>query len=136
LTFGNANAAVRLDTWRALPFEESLPFAEDLEWSLRVLAAGSRIVFQPLAAVYHSHADAPAASYRRAFAEGMAARRLCRPQRHHRTAGLLLTLAAGTALDAGALAASHAAPREWSRSLLRRWARCLGGWRGYRSLRP
>jgi rhamnosyltransferase len=133
LTFGNTNAAIRMEAWRALPFDAALPYAEDLEWSLRALAAGWRIVYTPHAGVYHSHRDSPSAAYRRAFAEGMAARRLGRPQRHHRAAGLLWMLAGGSLRDAATLAAGFAGPRQWRRSLACRWARGLGGWRGYRA---
>jgi rhamnosyltransferase len=133
LTFGNTSAAIRLEAWRALPFDPTLPYAEDLEWSLRALEAGWRIVYTPRAGVYHSHRDSAAAAFRRAFAEGMAARRLGRPQRHHRSAGLLWTLAGGSLLDAATLAAGFAGPRQWGRTLACRWARGLGGWRGYRA---
>lgn len=133
LTFGNTNAAVRIAAWRALPFDATLPYAEDLEWSLRALAAGWRIVYAPRAAVYHSHADSPNAAYRRAFAEGVAARQIGRPQRHHRAAGLLWALCAGSLFDAATLAAARARPRLWAPALARRWARSLGGWRGYRA---
>jgi rhamnosyltransferase len=133
LTFGNTNAAIRLEAWRSLPFDAALPYAEDLEWSLRALAAGWRIVYSPSAGVYHSHRDSPSVAFRRAYAEGMAARRLGRRQRHHGTAGLLWTLAGGSLQDAATLAAGLAGPRQWGRALACRWARGLGGWRGYRA---
>ncbi len=133
LSFGNANAAVRLDVWRGLRFDESLPYAEDLDWSLRAMAAGHRIVFTPRAAVYHSHRDSPQIAYRRGYAEGVAARRLGRPQRHHRTGGLCVALAAGSALDALTLISARAPRKEWARSLRCRWARAVGGWRGFRA---
>jgi glycosyltransferase involved in cell wall biosynthesis len=133
LTFGCANAALRLAVWRQFAFDETLPYAEDLEWSLRVMGAGYRVLFDPAAPVVHSHRDSPQQAYRRAFAEGVAARRLGRPQRHHRAAGLWATLAAGSALDALTLAGERALPVEWARALRCRWARALGGWRGYRA---
>ena len=133
LTFGNANAALRLDVWRAFPFDEQLPYAEDLAWSWRVMASGRRIVFTPAAPVLHSHHDTPQDAWRRAYAEGRAARRLGHPQRHHRTAGMCLTLAAGAALDAATLIAARAGRAEWRRALRCRWARAVGGWRGWRA---
>jgi GT2 family glycosyltransferase len=132
LTFGNTNAALKLDVWRAFPFDEELPYAEDLAWSLRVMTSGRRIVFNPDAPVLHSHRDTPAAARARAYAEGQAARRLGHPQRHHDTAGMCLTLAAGAALDAATLIAAGAGREEWQRSLRCRWARSVGGWRGWR----
>ncbi|MEE9217588.1 MAG: glycosyltransferase [Acidobacteriota bacterium] len=133
LTFGNANAAVRLDVWRRFRFDEALPYAEDLEWSMRVMAAGYRVVYTPRARVYHSHRDSPLQAHRRAYAEGMAAGHLGRPLRHHRWAGLCATLAAGTLLDAWTLAAARSGPAEWAQALRCRWARSMGGWRGYQA---
>ncbi|MEE9218010.1 MAG: glycosyltransferase [Acidobacteriota bacterium] len=132
LTFGNTNAAVRIDVWQRFRFDEEIPYAEDLEWSLRVMEAGHRLLFTPHAAVYHSHREPPASVYRRAFAEGRAARLLRRPQLHHRLPGLCSCLLAGSLRDAGTLVLAGAPAAEWKQALVRRWCRSLGGWRGYR----
>lgn len=132
LTFGNTNAAVRLDIWHGFRFDEKIPYAEDLEWSLRVMQAGHRVRFTPHAPVYHSHREPPASIYRRAFAEGRAAQRLRRPQLHHRLPGLCTCLIAGSLRDAGTLVLDGATAAEWKEALAQRWSRSLGGWRGYR----
>jgi len=132
LTFGNTNAAVRLDVWRRFRFDEEIPYAEDLEWSLRVMEAGHRVRFTPHAPVYHSHREPPATVYHRAFAEGRAARLLRRPQLHHRLPGLCACLLAGSLRDTGTLVVDGASAAEWKEALARRWCRSLGGWRGYR----
>ena len=74
--FHNANAAVRRDAWERAPFDETLPGLEDREWARRALAAGGQIVYEPLAMVYHEHAESLGEIYTRSFREGVALRRI------------------------------------------------------------
>ncbi len=74
--FHNANGALRREVWERLPFDESLPGLEDREWARRVLAAGWQIVYEPLAMVYHEHAESLGQIYQRSFREGVAVRHL------------------------------------------------------------
>lgn len=55
VVFSNAASAIRRSVWRAEPF--TLPAAEDHDWACRVTAAGYVIVYEPTAAVYHSHRE-------------------------------------------------------------------------------
>jgi glycosyltransferase involved in cell wall biosynthesis len=74
--FHNANAAVRREVWERVPFDEALPGLEDREWARRVLAAGWQIVYEPLAMVYHEHAETLGQIYARSYREGVALRRI------------------------------------------------------------
>jgi glycosyltransferase involved in cell wall biosynthesis len=53
--FSNHASSWRAATWEEFPFEERLGYAEDREWSLRVLAAGWTIVFDEELFVDQSH---------------------------------------------------------------------------------
>jgi len=53
--FHNANSMIRRDVWEDLPFDEDISGVEDRDWARKVLATGRRIVYEPLAAVYHHH---------------------------------------------------------------------------------
>jgi len=53
--FSNANSAWRRTLWQQLPFDETLPACEDQAWARQVIERGHCIVYEPLAAVYHSH---------------------------------------------------------------------------------
>lgn len=53
----NACAAVRVAAWREHPFDEDVPASEELPWVRAVLAAGWRALYEPRAAVYHSHRE-------------------------------------------------------------------------------
>ena len=74
--FHNANAAVRRAVWEQVPFDETLPGLEDRAWARRVLGAGWQIVYEPMAMVYHHHAETLAQIYTRAYREAVAVRRL------------------------------------------------------------
>jgi rhamnosyltransferase len=63
IVFSNAASALRRSVWLAEPF--TLPAVEDLDWARRVVAAGWKIVYQPEAAVYHSHHEDVRAQARR-----------------------------------------------------------------------
>lgn len=55
--FSNTNGAFRKDLWELLPFDEKLPGAEDIDWARKVQRMGYVIVYEPGAAVYHSHGE-------------------------------------------------------------------------------
>jgi GT2 family glycosyltransferase len=59
LAFSNAASCIRRSVWEEQPFR--LPAAEDQEWAERVVAAGWTVVYEPAAAVYHSHDESPRA---------------------------------------------------------------------------
>ena len=63
ILFSNAASSIRRDVWREQPF--TLPAVEDLEWARRVVAEGWSIVYEPEAAVYHSHHENARARARR-----------------------------------------------------------------------
>ena len=69
----NANSAVRRSLWEQLPFDESLPAAEDKAWGCTVMERGYSIVYEPAAAVWHErHALLAAYRRNRAVAAGFA----------------------------------------------------------------
>jgi len=63
--FSNANAAIRRDVWERIPFREDLSGSEDHAWAAAVQVAGYDIVYEPRAAVRHSHEDGLRQLYRR-----------------------------------------------------------------------
>lgn len=52
--FDNVSSCIRKSVWQKVPFPEA-DFAEDLEWSKKVLEAGYAIVYEPDSVIYHSH---------------------------------------------------------------------------------
>jgi rhamnosyltransferase len=73
--FSNVNSAVPRAVWERFPFADDLIMSEDQEWSKRVLAAGWELVYEPQAAVFHSHAYSVADAFRRFFDSGVSAER-------------------------------------------------------------
>ena len=71
--FSNVNAAIRRELWERFPFPEDLVMSEDQDWSRRVLLEGWTIVYEPAAAVRHSHNYTLLAALRRFFDSGASA---------------------------------------------------------------
>jgi len=53
--FSNVCSAINRQVWEKIPFDESLIMSEDQQWAKEVLQAGFSIVYEPAAAVWHSH---------------------------------------------------------------------------------
>jgi rhamnosyltransferase len=68
--FSNVNAAMPRNIWERFPFVEDIIMSEDQEWSRRVLLEGYTIVYEPRAAVRHSHNYTLSAAFRRFFDSG------------------------------------------------------------------
>jgi rhamnosyltransferase len=64
--FDNVSSCIRKDIWRKIPFP-SASFAEDIEWSKQVLEEGYKVVYEPEAAVIHSHDRSVLYEYRRTY---------------------------------------------------------------------
>jgi rhamnosyltransferase len=64
--FDNVCSAVRRSTWVEIPFRQCT-FGEDVDWAKRVLEAGWGIVYEPTAAVMHSHERPAGYEYRRTY---------------------------------------------------------------------
>jgi rhamnosyltransferase len=67
--FSNANSAIRRALWLRQPFNETLPYSEDQEWAINALTLGYQIIYEPKAAVYHSHNESFMKVYRRSYNE-------------------------------------------------------------------
>jgi glycosyltransferase involved in cell wall biosynthesis len=69
VSFDNVCSALRRDFWERCPFRP-LPFAEDLDWGVRALTAGNRLVYDPAIRVIHSHTRPAAYHMRRSYISG------------------------------------------------------------------
>jgi rhamnosyltransferase len=69
VSFDNVCSALRRDVWEKYPFQ-ALPFAEDLDWGVRAMAAGYRLIYDPSVRVIHSHTRSPAYHLRRSYISG------------------------------------------------------------------
>jgi rhamnosyltransferase len=73
--FSNVTSAIPRRIWAEYPFDEEIAMSEDQEWSRRVLRAGYALVYEPRAAVHHSHTYSLAGAFRRFFDSGASAER-------------------------------------------------------------
>ena len=53
--FHNANSAITRSTWEKFPFDNECTNIEDRIWGLEVIKAGKKIVYEPVASVFHHH---------------------------------------------------------------------------------
>jgi len=73
--FSNVSSAVPRAVLERYPLADDVVMSEDQEWSRRVLLAGLGIVYEPRAAVRHSHAYTIVGAFRRFFDSGASAER-------------------------------------------------------------
>ena len=71
--FSNVNAAIRRHVLLRFPFRDDLTMSQDQEWSRRVLRSGLTLIYEPRAAVRHSHAYTIRSAFRRFFDSGVSA---------------------------------------------------------------
>jgi rhamnosyltransferase len=74
--FSDANAAIRRSVWEATRFPEDLKVFEDMGIAKRILDAGWKIVYEPEAAVIHSHNHSTIGLFKRYFDIGYTLKRL------------------------------------------------------------
>jgi len=65
--FSDVNSAIRRSVWAATPFPEDLKVFEDLGIAKRILDSGWKIVYEPEAAVIHSHNHSTFGLFKRYF---------------------------------------------------------------------
>jgi rhamnosyltransferase len=74
--FSDANSAIRRSVWAAERFPEEMKVFEDLGIAKRILDSGWKIVYDPKAAVFHSHAHTTGGLFKRYFDIGYTLKRL------------------------------------------------------------
>ena len=65
-------SAIRRNVWEKIRFRDEVFMSEDKDFALRVLRAGYKIVYEPKAAVYHSHNYTLVSLFKRRFKDGVA----------------------------------------------------------------
>lgn len=68
-SFDNVFSTLRRDFWEQCPFR-AMSFAEDLDWGVRAISAGRRLVYKPSVCVVHSHTRPAAYHLRRSYVSG------------------------------------------------------------------
>ena len=53
--FHNANSAIRREIWKKFPFNEDVTNIEDRVWGDEIIKSDLKIIYEPLASVYHWH---------------------------------------------------------------------------------
>jgi rhamnosyltransferase len=87
-TFHDTCSCLKKTVWQQYPYH-ALQYGEDLEWAARVIEAGYTIVYQPEAAVYHSHDRSSWYEMKRAYADHELVMRLFDLQMFPRLGGVV-----------------------------------------------
>ncbi len=69
--FSNVNSAVRREVWEQTPFPEDINAYEDFSFAVQVVRQGHAIVYEPEAAVFHSHNYSLMKSFQQYFDNGV-----------------------------------------------------------------
>ncbi len=126
--FTDANACIARVAWEQVPFRD-IPYAEDRALALDMLRAGYAKVYEPRAAVLHSHEYGARERFRRAFDESRGVREVYgwrQPASPH----YLVTQLRG---ELGPLRREGATPTTLARAAWERATRLAGGVLGARS---
>lgn len=86
--FSNVNSAMPRNIWERYRFVDDIIMSEDQEWSRRVLLDGYTVVYEPEAAVRHSHNYTLAGAFRRFFDSGASSSRAYMAGADHSTRAL------------------------------------------------
>lgn len=78
--FSDVNSAILKSEWELHKFDENLIMSEDQEWSRAMLIKGKRIIYEPQAAVFHSHKYSFWELFKRNFDSGLSLRNLIKPR--------------------------------------------------------
>lgn len=79
----NANAAIRRELWKQLPYDNELTGLEDLLWAKKAIALGYHLAYVAEAEVIHVHNETTRETYNRYRREGIAFKRVFPEERFH-----------------------------------------------------
>jgi glycosyltransferase involved in cell wall biosynthesis len=69
--FSNVNSAIRREVWEQTPFPEDINAYEDFSFAVQIVRQGQAIVYEPDAAVFHSHNYGLMKSFQQYFDNGV-----------------------------------------------------------------
>ncbi len=95
--FANYSSGIRKNVWEKVQFDETLSYAEDHDWALKIGELGFKIIYEPEAAVYHSHNETLRQIYLRSYREACALRLL--RLKNYNLFSVLYDLTAGSLYD-------------------------------------
>ena len=134
ITFSNASSAIRAGAWETEPFDEELPYSEDIKWSRSMMRKGWRFVYEPTATVFHSHNESPRQLFDRFYNQSKARTILDQFNRRYRAGSLLWDFLAGTLYDVWTAVIEHRSLKWALFAPLRRYWINLGCYFGSRGM--
>lgn len=131
----NANAAIRIDVWRDVPYDDRLTGLEDLDWAKKVLDRGHLLSYRADAPIVHVHNESFAQIVNRYRREAIAHKNIYDEQELPLASAMRLGLV-NVAGDLTQAARERVLLRE-ARGIVRfRLAQFYGAYRGFRQVGP
>lgn len=121
--FHNANSAIRRSLWKEIPFREEMEASEDQAWAKEVQGRGYVIIYDPSAAVMHSHNETLKQTYKRHWLVGFT---LASIQEPIPTQWFILRVGCGVLLDWFFILRNGYSPKWLLISPFQKFTRCLG----------
>jgi len=132
--FSMVSSLVRREAWREQPFRDDLRYAEDDEWSRRLIAQGRVIPYAIKSVAIHSHNYTAKEAYKRCFGDTFAlAATSPTPPRNYNYHHTVCLGAMKDAMRDWSWCAQESRLAEWPRALVVRVAQRLGKRDGYRA---
>ena len=78
--FSDVNSSLRKTVSAKYPYDNNIITGEDAEWAKKVLLAGYTIIYDPTAAVYHSHSFSLRAVFQKYFNFGVASSKFAKEE--------------------------------------------------------
>lgn len=128
--FSMANCGMHRNVWEQIPFDNSLQYSEDIEWSTRVREANIPICYLPNAVVEHSHNYTSSQCYRRFFGEGFADGQVFQKRRFLDSFVMRVVLPYLNAIRKDLVYAMQHQRGDWFRSIPLRWSMHWGRYQG------
>lgn len=128
----NANACVPRALWKQLRYNESLSGLEDIDFSMRLLASGGRVVYEDQAEVVHVHEEAYRTIRHRYKREALAYKEIFPGERMSGFSALRLALK-NVARDMDHARRESVLVEVWWSIFAFRGAQFFGAWQGFRS---
>lgn len=127
----NANACVPHELWRDLRYDEELSGLEDIAFSLKVLAAGGKVVYEDRAEIVHVHEESYSQVSKRYEREALAYKQIFPGERMSWLLACQLAIR-NVVRDSAQAKKERRLIEVWPSILAFRFSQFFGAWKGFR----
>ncbi len=127
----NANAAIRLDLWKEIPYDEKLSGLEDIDWVNKIQARGYYVYYKADAPLVHIHSEEYSQIYTRFKREAIAYKNIF-PDKDYFLLTAVRNFFVNSIKDFLYVVYSQASLRKMGQIIPYRFAQCKGTYDGFK----